>query len=45
MKLAVPIWNDRVSIAFDFAHRLLLVDKYITLYFDSNLTIKEIKIC
>ena len=26
MKLAIPIWNDRVSSAFDFAHRLLLVD-------------------
>lgn len=26
MKLAIPIWNDRVSNAFDFAHRLLLVD-------------------
>ena len=26
MKIAVPIWDDRVSSAFDFAHRLLLVD-------------------
>ena len=26
MKLAIPIWNDRISSAFDFAHRLLLVD-------------------
>ena len=26
MKLAIPIWNDRVSSAFDFAHRLLLVN-------------------
>ena len=26
MKLAIPIWNDRVSSAFDFAHKLLLVD-------------------
>jgi predicted Fe-Mo cluster-binding NifX family protein len=26
MKIAIPIWNDRVSSAFDFAHRLLLVD-------------------
>ena len=26
MKLAIPIWNDRVSSAFDFAHRILLVD-------------------
>jgi predicted Fe-Mo cluster-binding NifX family protein len=26
MKIAIPIWDDRVSGAFDFAHRLLLVD-------------------
>jgi len=26
MKIAIPIWNDCVSSAFDFAHRLLLVD-------------------
>ena len=26
MKIAIPVWNDRVSSAFDFAHRLLLVD-------------------
>ena len=26
MKLAIPIWDGRVSSAFDFAHRLLLVD-------------------
>jgi predicted Fe-Mo cluster-binding NifX family protein len=26
MKLTIPIWNNRVSRAFDFAHRLLLVD-------------------
>jgi predicted Fe-Mo cluster-binding NifX family protein len=26
MRIAIPIWNDRVSSAFDFAHRLLLVD-------------------
>ena len=26
MKIAVPIWHDRVSSAFDFAHSLLLVD-------------------
>jgi predicted Fe-Mo cluster-binding NifX family protein len=26
MKIAIPIWNDRVSSAFDFAHKLLLVD-------------------
>jgi len=26
MKLAIPIWNERVSSVFDFAHRLLLVD-------------------
>jgi len=26
MKLAIPIWNDRVSSAFDFAHRVLLVN-------------------
>jgi len=26
MRIAIPIWNDCVSSAFDFAHRLLLVD-------------------
>ncbi len=26
MKIAIPIWNDCVSSAFDFAHILLLVD-------------------
>jgi len=26
MKVAMPIWNDRVSGAFDFAQRILLVD-------------------
>lgn len=26
MKVAIPIWNSCVSSAFDFAHRLLLVD-------------------
>jgi predicted Fe-Mo cluster-binding NifX family protein len=26
MKIAIPVWNDCVSSAFDFAHRLLLVD-------------------
>ena len=26
MKIAIPIWNDFVSSAFDFAHKLLLVD-------------------
>ena len=26
MKIAIPIWNDRVSSAFDFARSLLLVD-------------------
>ena len=26
MKIAIPIWNGRVSSAFDFAHKLLLVD-------------------
>ena len=26
MKIAIPIWNDRVSSAFDFAHKVLLVD-------------------
>ena len=26
MKLAIPIWNNRISSAFDFAHRVLLVD-------------------
>ena len=26
MKIAIPIWNDCVSSAFDFAHRLLLID-------------------
>ena len=26
MRIAIPIWDDRVSSAFDFAHRLLLVD-------------------
>jgi predicted Fe-Mo cluster-binding NifX family protein len=26
MKVAMPIWNSCVSSAFDFAHRLLLVD-------------------
>ncbi len=26
MKIAIPVWNDFVSSAFDFAHRLLLVD-------------------
>ena len=26
MKIAIPIWNGSVSSAFDFAHRLLLVD-------------------
>jgi predicted Fe-Mo cluster-binding NifX family protein len=26
MKVAIPIWNNCVSSAFDFAHRLLLVD-------------------
>jgi predicted Fe-Mo cluster-binding NifX family protein len=26
MKVAIPIWNGRVSSAFDFAHKLLLVD-------------------
>ncbi len=26
MKVAIPIWDDRVSSAFDFAHKLLLVD-------------------
>jgi predicted Fe-Mo cluster-binding NifX family protein len=26
MKIAIPVWNDCVSSAFDFAHRLLLVE-------------------
>ena len=26
MKIAIPIWNGRVSSAFDFAHRVLLVN-------------------
>jgi len=26
MKIAIPVWNDCVSSAFDFAHNLLLVD-------------------
>ena len=26
MKIAIPTWNDRVSSAFDFAHRVLLVN-------------------
>ena len=26
MKIAIPIWNDRVSSAFDFAHIVLLVN-------------------
>ncbi|MFZ2147484.1 MAG: NifB/NifX family molybdenum-iron cluster-binding protein [Sedimentisphaerales bacterium] len=26
MKIAIPVWNGCVSSAFDFAHRLLLVD-------------------
>ena len=26
MKIAIPIWNDRVSSAFDFAHKVLLVN-------------------
>ena len=26
MKIAIPVWDDYVSSAFDFAHRLLLVD-------------------
>jgi len=26
MKIAIPVWHDRVSSAFDFAHSLLLVD-------------------
>ena len=26
MKIAIPVWNDCVSSAFDFAHRLLLID-------------------
>jgi predicted Fe-Mo cluster-binding NifX family protein len=26
MKVAIPVWNDCVSSAFDFAHRLLVVD-------------------
>ena len=26
MKLAIPIWNGYVSCAFDFAHRILLVN-------------------
>ena len=26
MKIAIPIWNDCVSSAFDFAHKLLLID-------------------
>ncbi len=26
MKIAIPIWNGCVSSAFDFAHRLLLID-------------------
>jgi len=26
MKIAIPVWDDCVSNAFDFAHRLLLVD-------------------
>ena len=26
MKIAIPIWDDHVSSAFDFAHKLLLVD-------------------
>ena len=26
MKIAIPVWNDHVSSAFDFAHRILLVD-------------------
>ena len=26
MKIAIPVWNNCVSSAFDFAHRLLLVD-------------------
>ena len=26
MRVAIPIWNDRVSSAFDFAHRVLLVN-------------------
>lgn len=26
MKIAIPIWNNNVSVVFDFASRLLLVD-------------------
>jgi len=26
MKIAIPVWEDSVSNAFDFAHRLLLVE-------------------
>jgi predicted Fe-Mo cluster-binding NifX family protein len=26
MRIAIPTWNGRVSSAFDFAHRVLLVD-------------------
>ena len=26
MKIAIPVWNDCVSSAFDFAHRLLLIE-------------------
>ena len=26
MRIAIPVWNDCVSSAFDFAHRLLLID-------------------
>ena len=26
MKIAIPTWNNRVSSAFDFAHKVLLVD-------------------
>jgi predicted Fe-Mo cluster-binding NifX family protein len=26
MKVAIPVWNNCVSSAFDFAHKLLLVD-------------------
>ena len=26
MRIAIPVWNECVSSAFDFAHRLLLVD-------------------
>ena len=26
MRIAIPVWNDCVSSAFDFAHKLLLID-------------------